>query len=96
MRLIDADGLRRSMNYIIEKNQNSVKVDHGYWIRFKSVLQCIDSAPTLGVLDLVDVVRCRNCKHWIESSYPRGTCTRMKTGTSIHYYCASGERKDEL
>ena len=56
----------------------------------------------LNQADLVEVVRCRNCKHWIKSSFFKGKqdqilgqCDCNLLMRDADFFCKSGERKDD-
>ena len=96
MRLIDADALNellehheRTLLYNV-KHGNSNKsrdfimgVEDGYY-RVQSDLKWM---PTI---DAVEVVRCKDCKHWW---LPEEICDRNRTITSGSWFCADGERR---
>lgn len=94
MRLIDADSIRKSVEYIP-------------WCEYDAVQRCIDEEPTI---DAVPVVRCRDCVHAREpqgyevNMYMPGVliCTQERgdtvAGRSIvtgEEYCSGGERRGE-
>ena len=50
---------------------------------------CIAALPAA---DVVEVVRCKYCKHWKEYSY----CTKHETEPFEDYFCADGKRKESI
>lgn len=49
--------------------------------------------------DVVEVVRCKDCKHWHEWENGTGSCQRSENscfwvGVDFDDYCSFGERKD--
>ena len=94
MRLIDADALRT----VIKAFSDKLKEDVGYSVLHPSdVLYTIDNAPTI---DAVEVVRCKDCKHWNEWENGTGSCQRSENayfwfGTDLTDFCSFGERKTD-
>lgn len=91
MKLIDADEIRK-------KAVPHTRGEHGYNadIRKWAVLVGdIDDAPTV---DAVEVVRCRDCKHFTEGMAV-GMCKRIPDKPIIpmpyNAFCAFGERKEK-
>ena len=89
-RYIDADALKQS----IPMYQGE------YPIMMRAVITAINAAPTV---DVVEVVRCKDCKHLTvvnnESIYARCEKTgyifwSFETDTREHF-CAYGERREE-
>ena len=84
MRLIDAD----KFEVYTCVNNSSDYVDG-----VQSVLEAIDSAPTV---DAVEVVRCRDCEYsYDEISYLcccHGVCVDCEVPPD--FYCAEGKRKE--
>ena len=85
-RLIDADALREKWLCL-----------QGHDFSPSSFVYSIDNAPTV---DAVQVVRCGECKHFIEPSWEcRKLIDRDAYGEADarvypDYFCADGERKD--
>ena len=49
------------------------------------------------VVDMVEVVRCKDCKCWTEWSNGTGSCSRFALdwiGTDADDFCSMGERKE--
>lgn len=48
------------------------------------------------VVDMVEVVRCKDCKHWAMHSW----CSRLAPFDKVYMgaddYCSKGKRRDEL
>lgn len=86
MRLIDADALPR-LTQIYEFNGKQMEIEI---VNAKS----IDTAPTV---DAVPVVRCKDCKCWLEWENGTGSCSRFALDwhfTDADDFCSFGERKD--
>lgn len=82
MRLIDADALKG-------------RFIHG---RFDDVYiseKEVQDAPTV---DAVEVVRCRDCRYYAadKDRPPRGFCMPLHINSVDDWYCADGERKDDV
>ena len=88
-RYIDADTFKRSIENAMEKMHliAGVKaVDVG------AVIKAIDLMPTA---DVVEVVRCGQCKHWkINPHNLYGGYCRYCEGAKVDHYCSYGERKE--
>lgn len=112
MRLIDANALKKRMlSYYECVNEHTSKSTYtGETLMDYEVADmiedCIDNAPTV---DAVEVVRCKDCKHWHEET---GWCNQHshfigEKGEACHPwesndwkmlneddFCSYGERKD--
>lgn len=55
-------------------------------------INCIDDAPTA---DVVEVVRCKDCKHYISDGGALMICEVTEMNTSDCDFCSYGERKEE-
>ena len=86
MRPIDADALMEKMKH--------------RWERFGRESDCICLIEDAQTIDAVPVVRCGECKHFIEPSWEcRKLIDRDAYGEADarvypDYFCADGERKD--
>ena len=107
MRLIDADALKDKLD---KKARNDFCLDDEYetiLATLMSVEDMIDNAPTI---DAVEVVRCKDCEHYIAERYTRSAirptaafhetniCLRWDfdgAQTSPDGYCSYGERREE-
>ena len=86
MRLIDADALLKKLSWL----------DDYDFIIFKSVKGDIDSAP---IIDVVPVVRCKDCKYcsvdmYADGNVPDYVCIEMDCGVEADGFCYWGERKE--
>ena len=55
----------------------------------------IDVMKALDNLTTIDIVRCKDCKHWDKyKAIDVGCCLRIDYDTSTNDYCSYGERKD--
>ena len=86
MRLIDADALECDTEW-------SEYADD--YISYSKTE--INYAPTI---DAEIVVRCEDCKYWIELEHGTGTCKRLENvlfwlGTDATDFCSFAERKDD-
>ncbi len=60
----------------------------------------IDKAPTI---DVVEVVRCKDCKHWLRELSEDGRieyfnfshCEKGLYGDDHNWFCADGERRED-
>jgi hypothetical protein len=99
VRLIDADALAQRM----EKRYADLWTEYGqynsYVAGFDEATMAVEAAPTV---DAVEVVRCRECKHWIKIGAEfliakiYGEC-RLLGDDDTRYaddYCSDGERRD--
>lgn len=77
MRLIDADALINTLN----KEKIKFNADINYIIL---------NAPTI---DAVQVVRCKDCKHY-DGSYSYPMCCRFEETFEPDGYCSYGEKKE--
>lgn len=65
--------------------------DGNYTIHAKAVRYAIETAPAA---DVVEVVRCGQCKHWkINPNNLYGGYCRYCEGAKIDHFCSYGERK---
>lgn len=72
-------------------------VTTGYVVSVENVRQNILAQPAA---DVVEVVRCKDCKHCSIDYYPDGNeplyvCLLEDRGTDKDFYCANGERVSE-
>ena len=91
MSLIDAD--KFEVYTWVNKSSDYVDGD-------QSILEAIDIAPTV---DAVEIVRCRDCKHYMpqkKSAHLENRanyCNRIVTiKTQPYDFCSYGERKNEV
>lgn len=94
MRLIDADKIRY-------RDMSDGRVDGGIWYTF------IEDIQNQATVDAVQVIRCKNCKHFelnhwenvngIPLIVAHGICTKWGDGckTSSDGYCFMAEREKE-
>jgi len=86
-RLIDADAL----DYLTHREC----IGHGEYYDMEIVTKVrIDNAPTI---DAVEVVRCKDCKHYDQAWDKRGACFNSKGVFGIlndDDYCSYGERRE--
>ena len=84
-RLIDANALAKAL----ESENIRIAVDKGKMFRL------IDNAPTV---DAVEVVRCKDCEHYVDGPYDNGDMMCDNWGEWIFPheddFCSYGERKD--
>lgn len=79
MRLIDADALIAEMHNITLKDGEDRRTFY----------EVIERQPTI---DAVNVVRCRECKHFVDEGF---YCAQNILPMFDHFYCYYGEREDE-
>lgn len=77
-RYIDADAFERAVMFSDDED-------------IQDVIYRLRDFPSA---DVVEVVRCRDCKHWskeLEACYIHDFCEIFQSD----YYCASGERRED-
>lgn len=88
-RYIDADALTEQM-------KNACMGVMSGCDPFNEPLKVLESAPTV---DVVEVVRCKDCKHWkTVGACVAKFCTRIVNTEIMKYeddYCSLGERREE-
>ena len=91
-RLIDANALRKDTMAMCGVNEAVLENCYPYWQFNKAIV----NAPTV---DAVDVVRCRDCKYFVQGE-PYDPCECMKwiakfavAYTEPHGYCHKAERR---
>ena len=58
---------------------------------------CIICGYKVGKPDLVEVVRCKDCKHWIYwADQKRCSCIKHHIQSNSYDFCSYGERKKEV
>lgn len=89
MRLIDADELMKRID-------DSARNDGLNLTDYRKIIRWVAKAP---IIDAVEVVRCKECKHW-GTGYG-GETEHVKVCEFANYmvgengYCVYGERRDE-
>ena len=76
----------------------AVCINHPELLSKKDTMQCVDYVPAA---DVVEVVRCRECKRWDPEpdSYgkdggPKGKCMKSFEETYDDDFCSYGQRKE--
>lgn len=94
-RYIDADELHLKKGELSTYSEFGI----GYNDGIKFCQAEIDRTPTA---DVVEVVRCKDCKHWSDYIHPivhTATCFALsvfdKIQTNSEQWCCYGERKEE-
>lgn len=93
MRLIDANRLFDSIQRI--KGQFIAGV--GEVVNTIDIFEQIKDAP---IVDAIEVVRCKDCKHWHREIYNGieyvnfNSCDLKHYGDGHNFYCADGERRE--
>lgn len=83
-RYIDADKLEKKFNEILDNPKEYDKPIHDMMLEFYF-------APTL---DVVEVVRCKDCKWWTKQEDSlQGKCSLMQSYPTGMWFCANGEKK---
>lgn len=96
MRLIDADALMDTLrkDFTEEENDHQFIAEEWWWAA--TVRKTIENAPTV---DVVKVIRCKDCKHYDTKDCADGFgwCNRNGTGrgSTDDWFCADGERKEK-
>lgn len=65
--------------------------DGSYPINAKAVRVTIEKAPAA---DVVEVVRCKDCKYWRQVNEERFACWLLGFEMDYDEYCSYGKRKD--
>ena len=82
-KLIDSDWLKAQWNEPTNWMDGDQVLHHYTW--FKMVLEL---APTV---DAVTVVRCKDCKWFVDANDECGTCGFFEEARSAIHYCGEGE-----
>lgn len=70
------------------KREDAIKALHDEPVRYIKAICDVPSA------DVVEVVRCKDCKYYIPISEKIGECKDTRMNTTYMSYCSYGERKD--
>lgn len=95
MSLINREALADAMyEEAFEKDSEEQKWDSGCWIRYKMFERVVFDLPSV---DAVEVVRCKDCKHWNTACLPQdcGWCEKDNHGRLSDFFCKNGERRSE-
>lgn len=83
---------------VAERYSFGVKVPHKFNMAMRGgIRKGLRIAETAPAVDVVEVVRCKDCKAWGKSPwghFPKGWCKIHGRHRDPDYYCASGVRKD--
>lgn len=95
--LIDAYELKREMyrkciDTDEETEKGRAKWDSGLWIRYKVFEDAITLAPRV---DAVEVVRCKDCKHYWKNNPSDGVPVCLASPKD-DAFCSEGERKEDV
>ena len=92
-RLIDVNKVIDSMQKCLDESPDK-KHSVGY-CAFESIIEGLKQEPTV---DAVEVVRCKDCKHWLKDvplcTDDIGRCRFANYLVGGNAYCVYGERKD--
>lgn len=99
MRLIEPEQITKIMSdlYISEDAVNMTGEHQGLWVRFRAIEKAVSEIPTV---DAVEVVRCKDCKHWHREirngiEYVNfSSCDLNHYGDGHNFYCADGKRRE--
>ena len=88
-RLIDADAAIKAMN----------AVEIHFWEDAEDVVEkCVNILHNAKTVNAVEVVRCRDCKHWdvrpINGRCMLWRCLKLSRVMGDSSFCSYGERKD--
>ena len=100
-RLIDANALLQKLSKMIDYCQTDNKVTG-----LTALFQVGDAVMDCPTVDAVEVVRCKDCKHWLKAKEfsPFGWCLqRVNDLAYVSYkdrmepedFCSKGERRDD-
>lgn len=95
MRLIDSDVLKELIaNHVYPVSDVFNSRDYGmFWTG--GIEKAIDDTPTV---DAVEVVRCKDCKHYYADPWGYGNCVfegGVSRRTKDSDYCSWGERRED-
>jgi hypothetical protein len=88
-RLIDANALMEEIDFEYDLNYGEILIDP---VKFADM---VDDAPTV---DAVEVVRCKDCKHYTEKrnkAYDGHYCERIVEFVQPNDFCSYGEKRYE-
>ena len=94
MRLIDVDEVLRKMQQVLDEKQD--QRDSVAYFAFSSIMSALRTEPTV---DAVEVVRCRDCKH-----FDNHTCKcyvfcdneyEVQLEVDRDHFCSYGERDND-
>ena len=60
----------------------------------KTVLNALDTAIEALVADVVEIVRCGECKHWFDNGTDLCSCDRDALLRRRDFFCADGEQRE--
>ena len=89
MRLIDADALESLCDIMADKCDG---IEASIWNQFRVT---VEWQPTI---DVVPVVRCKDCEYVIKDNYPDGNvptyaCVLEGAGVDATWFCPNGKRR---
>lgn len=88
--LVSREALRKRMYHEVFDNGMG-KWESGLWIRYKLFEKVIEETPAV---DAVEVVRCKDCRHWITESND-DWCEYTGCDINLDGFCEDGERRDD-
>lgn len=94
--LIDAKKLITDIQGTISEVARTAPYDPEWFTRIAQrqheILTIIEKQPAV---DAVEVLRCKNCKHWEDRNKGgRGMCWKKVTRTEEDHYCGYGEKRE--
>jgi hypothetical protein len=99
-RLIDVNKVIDSMQKCLDESPD--KKDSVAYFAFESIITALNQEPTV---DAVEVVRCKDCKHWQPSGsmagnreddlQPIGGCEWANCCRKANDFCSYGEKRDD-
>lgn len=95
MRLIDADALMVAMYHRVFETDEDTMWQSGCWVRYRAIDQVIKEQPSA---DVVDVVRCKNCKWYVahydtDGDVPYWKCNNWDAQTDADGFCYEAEMR---
>jgi hypothetical protein len=95
-RLVDANELMWHKSSLVEPRDKTVSMDEvcAYRLGWNDAIDAIiENAPTV---DAVPVIRCKDCKHWVNEECNHIGMKGTNIGVSAEmWFCADGERKED-
>ena len=88
---IERDALCESLNARLKQ----LRDDYGDYDHYTDGFEeCIDRIDDLLAADVVEVVRCKDCKHWVFGLMPYCGHPHGLANCGDQSYCSIGERRD--
>ena len=60
----------------------------------RKVSDCVRRIKAIPTADVVEVVRCKDCKHWFDNGTDYGSCFQDALVRHRGFFCLLGERRE--